>query len=60
VSARGLRIDRRTFHPERISNTRREYWWSGQVIEPVDYMGFMGKNPGDDNVFIITGDSEME
>jgi glycine/D-amino acid oxidase-like deaminating enzyme/nitrite reductase/ring-hydroxylating ferredoxin subunit len=33
------------------------YQWSGQVQEPVDYMAFIGKNPGDDNVFIITGDS---
>ena len=31
--------------------------WSGQVLEPVDYMGFIGKNPGDDNIYIITGDS---
>ena len=31
--------------------------WSGQVMEPVDYMGFIGKNPGDDNIYIITGDS---
>ncbi|KDN55659.1 FAD-dependent oxidoreductase [Flavobacterium seoulense] len=33
------------------------YRWSGQVIEPVDSLGFMGKNPGDDNIYIITGDS---
>jgi glycine/D-amino acid oxidase-like deaminating enzyme/nitrite reductase/ring-hydroxylating ferredoxin subunit len=33
------------------------YQWSGQVIEPVDYMAFIGRNPGDDNVYIITGDS---
>lgn len=33
------------------------YCWSGQVIEPVDYMAFIGKNPGDDNIYIITGDS---
>lgn len=33
------------------------YYWSGQVMEPVDYMAFIGKNPGDDNLFIITGDS---
>jgi glycine/D-amino acid oxidase-like deaminating enzyme/nitrite reductase/ring-hydroxylating ferredoxin subunit len=33
------------------------YKWSGQVMEPVDSLGFMGKNPGDDNVYIITGDS---
>ena len=35
-----------------------EYRWSGQVMEPVDYLGFMGRNPMDeDNVYIITGDS---
>lgn len=33
------------------------YKWSGQVMEPVDCLGFIGKNPGDDNVYIITGDS---
>jgi len=34
-----------------------EYRWSGQVMEPVDSLGFIGKNPGDDNIYIITGDS---
>jgi len=33
------------------------YYWSGQVMEPVDSLGFMGKNPGDENIYIITGDS---
>ncbi len=33
------------------------YKWSGQVMEPVDYMAYIGKNPGNDNVYIITGDS---
>lgn len=33
------------------------YRWSGQVMEPVDSLGFMGKNPGDDTIYIITGDS---
>jgi len=33
------------------------YHWSGQVMEPVDSLGFMGRNPGDDNIYIITGDS---
>ncbi|RUT72518.1 FAD-dependent oxidoreductase [Flavobacterium cupreum] len=44
----------RTYFPmlEEIS-----YTWSGQVMEPVDSLGFMGKNPGDDNIYIITGDS---
>jgi Rieske Fe-S protein len=31
--------------------------WSGQVIEPNDYMAFIGRNPGDENVYIATGDS---
>ena len=32
--------------------------WSGQVMEPVDYLAFIGRNPGDDeNVYIATGDS---
>lgn len=32
--------------------------WSGQVMEPVDGVAFIGKNPLDeDNVFIATGDS---
>lgn len=33
------------------------YQWSGQVMEPVDMMGFIGKNPGDKNTYIATGDS---
>lgn len=33
------------------------YRWSGQVMEPVDMMGFIGKNPGDKNIYIATGDS---
>lgn len=31
--------------------------WSGQVLDPFDYLPFVGKNPGQDNVFIATGDS---
>ena len=33
------------------------YRWSGQVMEPVDVMGYIGRNPGDENVYIVTGDS---
>lgn len=33
------------------------YKWSGQVMEPVDSLAFIGKNPGDENIYIITGDS---
>jgi Rieske Fe-S protein len=32
--------------------------WSGQVMEPVDGLGFIGRNPADkQNVYIVTGDS---
>lgn len=33
------------------------YRWSGQVMEPLDSLAYIGKNPGNDNVYIITGDS---
>ncbi|MBC7658791.1 MAG: FAD-dependent oxidoreductase [Chitinophagaceae bacterium] len=31
--------------------------WSGQVNEPVDGLAFIGRNPGDEHVFVVTGDS---
>lgn len=31
--------------------------WSGQVMEPVDHLGLIGRNPDDENIFIATGDS---
>lgn len=34
------------------------YHWSGQVMEPIDSLAFIGRNPMDkDNVYICTGDS---
>ena len=33
------------------------YHWSGQVLEPLDSLAFIGKNPGSKNIYIITGDS---
>ncbi|MEZ0260422.1 MAG: FAD-dependent oxidoreductase [Alphaproteobacteria bacterium] len=33
------------------------YKWSGQVMEPVDGLAFIGRNPGDKNIYVITGDS---
>lgn len=36
------------------------FQWSGQVMEPVDGLAFIGRNPGDaDNMYIATGDSGM-
>jgi glycine/D-amino acid oxidase-like deaminating enzyme/nitrite reductase/ring-hydroxylating ferredoxin subunit len=35
-----------------------EYRWSGEVMEPIDGLAFIGRNPMDaKNVFIATGDS---
>src|SRR5215210_60913 len=35
-----------------------QYRWSGQVMEPVDYMAYIGRNPGgDEHIYIATGDS---
>lgn len=35
-----------------------EYHWSGQIIEPVDGLAFIGRNPGDSgNIWIAAGDS---
>jgi glycine/D-amino acid oxidase-like deaminating enzyme/nitrite reductase/ring-hydroxylating ferredoxin subunit len=37
-----------------------EFAWGGQVMEPVDYLAFIGHNPMDhENVFVATGDSGM-
>ncbi|CAF1231188.1 unnamed protein product [Rotaria sordida] len=33
------------------------YRWSGQVAEPIDTLPFHGLNPGNKNIYIITGDS---
>ncbi len=34
-----------------------KYKWSGQVMESVDGLAFLGRNPGNENIYIITGDS---
>jgi glycine/D-amino acid oxidase-like deaminating enzyme/nitrite reductase/ring-hydroxylating ferredoxin subunit len=39
---------------------RVTFRWSGQVMEPIDGVAFIGRNPSDaDNVYIATGDSGM-
>jgi Rieske Fe-S protein len=32
------------------------FQWSGQVLESMDGLGYIGRNPGDHNVYISTGD----
>lgn len=34
-----------------------DFRWSGQVLEPNDGLAYIGRNPGDDNVYIVTGTS---
>jgi glycine/D-amino acid oxidase-like deaminating enzyme/nitrite reductase/ring-hydroxylating ferredoxin subunit len=31
--------------------------WSGQVLDTIDYAAFIGRNPGDENIYVHTGDS---
>lgn len=33
------------------------YRWSGQVMEPVDFMPYSGRNPGNRAIYVHTGDS---
>ncbi len=36
-----------------------KYRWSGMVMETTDGLAFIGPNPGDEKVYIVTGDSGM-
>ncbi len=37
-----------------------EYTWAGQLMETIDGLAFIGRNPLDkDNVYVVTGDSGM-
>jgi glycine/D-amino acid oxidase-like deaminating enzyme/nitrite reductase/ring-hydroxylating ferredoxin subunit len=31
--------------------------WSGQVLDTIDYAAFIGRNPGNQNIYVHTGDS---
>ena len=54
--ARHARLD--AWARERFPVLGEALWrWSGQVLEPVDAMAFIGRNPLDRNVYIATGDS---
>ena len=36
---------------------KMEFRWSGQIMEPVDGLAYIGRNPGDQNIYVVTGDS---
>ncbi len=41
-----------------VPNVGRElHRWSGQVLETIDYCAHIGRNPGNERVFVVTGDS---
>jgi glycine/D-amino acid oxidase-like deaminating enzyme/nitrite reductase/ring-hydroxylating ferredoxin subunit len=43
---------------ERFAIGEVEYKWSGQVMEPVDGLGYIGRNPADKrHILVATGDS---
>jgi glycine/D-amino acid oxidase-like deaminating enzyme/nitrite reductase/ring-hydroxylating ferredoxin subunit len=37
--------------------TEVQFRWSGQIMEPIDSLAFIGRNPGDKNIYVVTGDS---
>lgn len=49
-----LEVWARKFFPSVRRVTHR---WSGQVLEPVDGVAFIGPSPGSENIYVITGDS---
>lgn len=43
---------------ERLPDLREvTHRWSGQVLEPLDFAGFIGRSPGEEHLFIVSGDS---
>ncbi|HEX6740456.1 MAG TPA: FAD-dependent oxidoreductase [Sphingomicrobium sp.] len=56
-------MERRFAHLERWTRERFpslgevRHRWSGQVMEPVDFMPYSGRNPGNSNIYVHTGDS---
>jgi nitrite reductase/ring-hydroxylating ferredoxin subunit len=44
----------RSLVPELGRETHR---WSGQVLDTLDYCAHIGRNPGNQNIFVATGDS---
>jgi Rieske Fe-S protein len=45
---------------ERFPSIERiAFTWAGQVMETLDGLAYIGRNPGEENVYIVTGDSGM-
>jgi glycine/D-amino acid oxidase-like deaminating enzyme/nitrite reductase/ring-hydroxylating ferredoxin subunit len=47
-----------TWARELISGLGKEtHRWSGQVLDTIDYAGFIGRDPGGSNIYVAMGDS---
>ncbi|RWA14485.1 hypothetical protein EKO27_g557 [Xylaria grammica] len=56
--ARGRFEELEQWTRERFTQAKTvDYRWSGQIFEPVDYMAFIGRNQGNERIYIVTGDS---
>jgi glycine/D-amino acid oxidase-like deaminating enzyme/nitrite reductase/ring-hydroxylating ferredoxin subunit len=33
------------------------FFWSGQILEPIDYLAYIGRNPKSSNAYMVSGDS---
>ncbi|KAL7625177.1 hypothetical protein AAE478_004392 [Parahypoxylon ruwenzoriense] len=43
---------------ERLTRAKSvAYPWSGQILEPIDYIAYIGKNQGNQPIYVVTGDS---
>ncbi|HET6344655.1 MAG TPA: FAD-dependent oxidoreductase, partial [Myxococcota bacterium] len=40
---------------ERFGEVEVVHAWSGQILEPADGLPFIGKNPGDEHIYVSTG-----
>jgi len=41
----------------RLEFSKILFAWSGQIMEPHDYLGYAGRSPNKENEYVITGDS---
>ena len=53
-ASKGLNPGYGALSPPSEEETNRS---SGQILDPIDYSGFIGRNPGSKNVYVATGDS---
>jgi glycine/D-amino acid oxidase-like deaminating enzyme/nitrite reductase/ring-hydroxylating ferredoxin subunit len=54
-----VRFDRlEAWTRERFTSVQAvEFRWSGQIMEPNDGLAFIGRNPGNKHIYVVTGDS---